>query len=94
MTAYSNLDISLMNKGVKLFEGTHYFSSYCSKPNKETKLIRTIDSCQIIENHLYQANFFPSNLYFESKRKRIFEISNTPDNESFGRIRDWTNIFK
>jgi tRNA pseudouridine38-40 synthase len=72
MTAYSNLDLHLMHQGAKLFEGTHYFGSYCSKPNKETKLIRTIDSCQIVENHTYRANFLPSKSYILKVRGKGF----------------------
>lgn len=53
------LDIELMKKGAKLFEGTYNFKKYCTKPGPNTNLVRTIDLCEIIENQLYKANFFP-----------------------------------
>lgn len=54
-----NLDIELMKKGAVLFEGTHYFHKYCTKPSKHTVLKRTIDCCEILENTYLTANFFP-----------------------------------
>lgn len=59
MIGYENLNIDLMKKGAKLFEGTHYFGSYCTKPSKETILTRTIDSCCIMNNTYINASFFP-----------------------------------
>ena len=58
-----NLDIELMKKGAKLFEGEHYFDKYCTKPSAETTLKRTIDSCEIVENDILTANFFPKVSY-------------------------------
>ena len=52
MTGYQNMNIELMKVGAKLFEGTHYFGAYCSKPSKATQLIRTIDLCQIEESNM------------------------------------------
>jgi tRNA pseudouridine38-40 synthase len=57
------LDIALMKKGAKLFEGTHHFSSYCYKPNKQTELVREITRSEIRENDLYTASFFPEKSY-------------------------------
>lgn len=54
-----NLDVELMKKGAKLFEGTHYFHKYCTKPSKHTILKRTIDFCEIVENTYLTASFFP-----------------------------------
>ena len=54
-----NLDIELMKKAAKLFEGTHYFKRYCSKPKENSIFIRTIDSCEIIENNIITGNFLP-----------------------------------
>lgn len=54
-----NLDIELMKKGAKLFEGTHYFDKYCTKPTKHTILKRTIDTCKVVENNYLTASFFP-----------------------------------
>ena len=54
-----DLDIELMKKGAKLFEGEHNFVRYCTKPSANTKFNRTINLCQIVENSFYTANFFP-----------------------------------
>ena len=58
MTGYQNMNIELMKVGAKLFEETHYFGAYCSKPSEATQLIRTIDLCQIEESNRYQGNGF------------------------------------
>ncbi|MCG8476235.1 MAG: tRNA pseudouridine(38-40) synthase TruA [Cytophagales bacterium] len=57
------LDIGLMKKGAKLYEGTHNFLRFCKKPNGMTQLVRTIDECEIVPNELYQASFFPEESY-------------------------------
>lgn len=72
LIAYFNgeLDIELMKEGAKLFEGKHFFKTYCTKPNEHSRLTRTIDRCEIIENDIYTANFFPKQswvLCIESK---------------------------
>ncbi len=54
-----NLDIEQMKKGARLFEGVHHFNKYCTKPSPKTILKRTIDSCEIVENTILKANFFP-----------------------------------
>jgi len=58
-----NLDIELMKKAAKLFEGTHYFRRYCSKPKENSIFVRTIDSCEIVENNIITANFLPEKTY-------------------------------
>ena len=72
MTGYQDLDIDLMKEGAKLFEGTHYFGTYCSKPSKETQLTRTIDSCDITINDIYTASFFPNESYILKVRGKGF----------------------
>jgi tRNA pseudouridine38-40 synthase len=57
------LDLELMKKGAFLFEGAHYFHKYCTKPSATTIFKRTIDSCEIVENTILQANFFPTKSY-------------------------------
>ncbi|MBL6449960.1 tRNA pseudouridine(38-40) synthase TruA [Fulvivirga sp. 29W222] len=57
------LDIELMKEGAKLFEGTHNFSSYCYKPSEDTILHREILYCEIRENDVFTANFFPKHSY-------------------------------
>ncbi|QTD37287.1 tRNA pseudouridine(38-40) synthase TruA [Polaribacter batillariae] len=58
-----DLDIKIMIKAAKLFEGEHYFHKYCTKPSKNTILKRTITSCEIVENDILTANFFPEKSY-------------------------------
>lgn len=65
-----NLDIEKMKTGARIFEGTHCFKTYCTQPKPNTRLTRTIDRCEIFENNVYTANFFPSEswmLCIESK---------------------------
>jgi tRNA pseudouridine38-40 synthase len=57
------LDIELMQKGAKLFEGTHYFHKYCTEPNVNTVFKRDILSCVIEKNTILTANFFPKTSY-------------------------------
>ena len=58
-----NLNVELMKKGARLFEGDHYFHKYCTKPSENTIFKRTILSCKIVENVIYTANFFPKKSY-------------------------------
>ena len=58
-----NLDIELMKKGALLFEGEHFFHKYCAKPSEHTHFQRTIKVCNIVENTIYTANFFPAKSY-------------------------------
>ncbi len=58
-----NLDIPLMQKGARLFEGEHNFKQYCTKPPPGSQLVRTIDQCELTENNIYQASFFPAKSY-------------------------------
>ncbi|MGB1102767.1 MAG: tRNA pseudouridine synthase A [Crocinitomicaceae bacterium] len=65
-----DLDVELMKKGAKLFEGTHNFKTYCTKPKPNTTLTRHVGRCEIMENDIYTANFFPDHswvLVIESK---------------------------
>mgnify|MGYP000026264388 FL=1 len=57
------LDIELMQKGAKLFEGTHYFHKYCTEPSENTVFKRDILSCIIEINTILTANFFPETSY-------------------------------
>lgn len=53
------LDIELMKEGAKLFEGSHSFHNYCTKPTEHTVLERSIKSCGIYLNKEITASFFP-----------------------------------
>jgi len=59
----TDLDISLMQEGARLFEGTHDFRTYAYKANPETKTISTLDVSEIVKNKLYTASFFPEDSY-------------------------------
>ena len=57
------LDLELMKKAAALFEGTHDFSVYTVRLKVGTKTVRTINTCEIRENTLLEANFFPKKSY-------------------------------
>jgi tRNA pseudouridine38-40 synthase len=57
------LDIELMKKAAKLFEGTHSFHSYVSGASDKKVLVRTVDLSEIVINDIYTANFFPKNTF-------------------------------
>lgn len=68
----AQLDIELMKKGAKLYEGTHDFRKYCSQPSPNAIFERTIDFCEITVNDLYTANFFPKESYMLKIRSKGF----------------------
>ena len=57
------LDLNKMKEAAKLFEGEHYFHKYCTKPSAHTVFKRTIALCEIVENTVLTANFFPERSY-------------------------------
>lgn len=57
------LDIDLMMKGAKLFQGSHSFHNYCTKPTEHTIMERKIEVCEIIPNREITASFFPDKSY-------------------------------
>ena len=59
-----SLDVELMKKGASLFQGEHYFHKYCTQPSAQTIFKRTIICCEILENDIYTANFFPNQSYY------------------------------
>lgn len=73
MTTFrDHLDIEIMIQGAPLFEGTHNFRSYCSRVTEQGLYIRPIDSCQLIPNDLFRANFFPEESYLLKVRGEGF----------------------
>ncbi len=62
-TILDNLDIELMKEGAKLFEGEHYFKSYCFRPTDNGIYTRNIITCELVENTIYTANYFPKKTY-------------------------------
>ncbi|OUR91975.1 tRNA pseudouridine(38-40) synthase TruA [Flavobacteriales bacterium 34_180_T64] len=64
MTTFRDqLDIQLMATGARLFEGTHNFKNYCSNATDKGVYEREVIGCELIENTMFQANFFPSQSY-------------------------------
>lgn len=57
------LDIELMKKGAKLFEGEHDFVKYCTKPGPDKKFKRTVLCSEIKRNIILTASFFPEETY-------------------------------
>jgi len=58
-----DLDIDIMIKGAKIFEGTHNFRNYSVQLSEKTTFIRTIIRAEIVENSILTANFFPDKSY-------------------------------
>ena len=58
-----DLNIELMSEAAKMFIGTFDFSSFTADLHERTKVIRTISHCEIKENDLLTANFFPDRSY-------------------------------
>lgn len=54
-----SINVELMQKGAKLFEGKHDFYSYTFRPKPTTNTNGEIYLCEIVENDVYSANFFP-----------------------------------
>ena len=71
-TILEPLDVELMKHGAKCFEGSHYFKSYCYKATNEGVYNRTIDTCEIVENDIIKANFFPEKSYILRVRGKGF----------------------
>ena len=71
-TILEDLDIEIMKKGAKLFQGEHYLKTYCYKPSDNGIYNREILTCEIIENIIYSANFFPKKSYLLRVRGKGF----------------------
>lgn len=67
-----NLDLETMQEAAELFVGEHYFHKYCTRPSEKTMFKRIIDSCEIIENDVLTANFFPETSYIFKVRGKGF----------------------
>ncbi len=53
------LDIDLMKQGARLFQGSHNFRQYCTKPGPGTCFEREIFISRIQENTSFVSSFFP-----------------------------------
>ncbi len=62
-TILEPLDVDLMKRGAKLFEGTHNFKTYCYRATDKGEYVRTINTCELVDNTIYTANFFPEKSY-------------------------------
>jgi tRNA pseudouridine38-40 synthase len=62
-TILEPLDIELMKLGAKCFEGYHNFKTYSYKATNEGIYNRTIETCELFENTIFTANFFPEKSY-------------------------------
>lgn len=62
-TILDELDIELMKKGALLFQGRHFFKSYCYKAKDTGIFNREIECCEIVENTQFSASFFPETSY-------------------------------
>ena len=62
-TILEPMDIDLMKQGAQLFEGQNNYKTYCYKPTNEGIYDRELICCELIENTLYTANFFPEKSY-------------------------------
>lgn len=71
-TILDDLDIEIMKKGAKLFEGEHYFKSYCFRPTDNGIYTRRILTCELVENTVYTANYFPEKTYLLKVRGKGF----------------------
>ncbi len=57
------LDIDLMKSACSLFVGTHDFLAYTARAQEKTITNRTVLGCEIRENTILTANFFPDKSY-------------------------------
>ncbi|WP_242158528.1 tRNA pseudouridine synthase A [Aestuariivivens sediminis] len=71
-TILDDLNIDIMKQGAKLFEGEHYFKSYCYKPTNTGVYDREILRCELIDNRIYKANYFPEKSYLLRVRGKGF----------------------
>lgn len=62
-TILEPLNVEIMKEGAKLFEGSHYFKTYCYRATDKGEYTRTIESAEILDNDIYTANFFPEQSY-------------------------------
>ena len=71
-TILDDLDIALMKKGAKLFQGNHNFKTYCFRTTDNGIYNREITTCELIENKQFTANFFPDKTYLLRVRAKGF----------------------
>jgi len=62
-TILNELDIDSMKRGAALFQGEHNFKSYCYKATENGIYTREIINCELVENTVFTANYFPEKTY-------------------------------
>lgn len=67
------VDLELMKKGARLFEGEQDFWSYAFRPTPKTITVGKIETCRIEVNDLYTANFFPKKSFVLKVRGEGFK---------------------
>lgn len=60
---HADLDILKMKEAARLFEGRHNFKVYCTQPNENKQFDREVVTCELVENELFAASFFPEQSY-------------------------------
>lgn len=58
-----DLDFEIMQKAAKIFEGSHNFKNYCYRGNENKIYERDVDFCEVKENDILTASFFPKKSY-------------------------------
>ncbi len=71
-TILEDLNIDIMKQGAKLFEGENYLKTYCYKPTDHGIYSREILTCELVENTIYSANYFPKKTYLLRVRGKGF----------------------
>lgn len=62
-TILEELNLNKMKEAARLFEGSHNFKAFCAKPSGEGNYVRELEKCEIGDNNLISANFFPEKSY-------------------------------
>jgi tRNA pseudouridine38-40 synthase len=63
-----DLDLDLMRETAPLFEGKHSFHNFTARLQPKTRVVRTVEHCQITDNDQLRANFFPDRSYMLTVR--------------------------
>jgi len=71
-TILDALDISMMKQGAKLFVGKHNFKPYCFRTTEKGIYNREILTCELIENKIFTASFFPKKTFLLRVRGKGF----------------------
>ena len=70
---FEDLDIQLMQEAANHFVGTHDFRNYSYKPTPQTQTVMEVLTCEIVNNTLVTASFFPEDSYLLRVRGEGFK---------------------